>query len=75
MTIDLRTGPRLTYWVSLNDQRVQYSGTLVPRRLLLSTNTPTRLAGKLNIDDTEAGGAKVDVEFDTPLLQQLELAR
>src|SRR5258708_34460723 len=75
MTVDLGTGPRLNYWVSLNDQRVQYSGTVTPNALKLTTDTPGRLAGKLSIDDIAAGGAKVDVEFDTPLLQELKLAR
>ncbi len=75
MTIDLGSGPRLNYWVSLNDQRVQYSGTAMPDALKLATDTPGRLAGKLTIDDSAAGGAKVDVEFDAPLLQELKLAR
>ena len=75
MTVDLGSGPRLNYWVSLNDQRVQYSGTVTPDALKLATDTPGRLAGKLTIDDSSAGGAKVDVEFDAPLLQELKLAR
>ncbi len=75
MTVDLGSGPRLNYWVSLNDQRVQYSGTAMPDALKLATDTPGRLAGKLTIDDSAAGGAKVDVEFDAPLLQELKLAR
>ena len=74
MTVDLGTSPRLNYWVSLNEQRVQYSGAAPSNALKLTTDTPTRLAGKLTIDDTAAGGAKVDVEFDTPLLQELKLA-
>ena len=75
MTVDLGRGPRLNYWVSLNDQRVQYSGSVQPNALKLTTDTPTRLAGKLTIDDSAAGGAKVDVAFDTPLLRELKLAR
>ena len=74
MTVDLGAGPRLNYWVSVNDQRVQYSGTVVPSALKLTTDTPTRLAGKLTIDDAAAGGAKVDVEFDAPLARELKLA-
>jgi hypothetical protein len=74
MTVDLDVGPRLNYWVSLNDQRVQYSGTVVPSALKLTTETPTHLAGKLTIDDAAAGGAKVDVEFDAPLWQELKPA-
>jgi hypothetical protein len=74
MTIDVSAGPRLNYWAVLNDQRVQYSGTVRPDTLKLTADTPTRLAGTLTIDDTAAGGAKVDVTFDTPLLQELKLA-
>ena len=74
MTVDLGAGTRLNYWVSLNDQRVQYSGSALTNALKRTADTPTRLAGKLTIDDTAAGGAKVDVEFDTPLAQELKLA-
>jgi hypothetical protein len=75
MTVDLGSGPRLNYWISLNDQRVQYSGAVMPDALKLATDTPTRMAGKLTIDDSAAGGAKVDVDFDAPLLRELSLAR
>lgn len=75
MTVDLDAGPRLNYWVVLDDQRVQYSGTARPETLKLTADTPGRLAGKLSIDDAAAGGAKVDVEFDTPLLRELKAAR
>jgi hypothetical protein len=75
MTVDLDAGPRLNYWISLNDQRVQYSGTAMPVALKLTTDTPTRLAGKLTIDDTAAGGPKIDVDFDTPLVQEMKAAR
>lgn len=69
MTVDLGTGQRLNYWVSLNDQRLQYSGTVPPAALTLTTDTPTRLAGKLAFDDTAADGPKADITFDMPLLQ------
>ena len=69
MTVDLGTGGRLNYWVSLNDQHLQYSGTVPPSALKLTTDTPKRLAGKLVIDDSAADGPKVDITFDTPLLQ------
>jgi hypothetical protein len=75
MTVDLGSGPRLNYWVSLNEQKVQYSGAVMPDALKLATDTPTRMAGKLTIDDSAAGGAKVDVDFDAPLLRELSLAR
>jgi len=75
MTVDLDAGPRLNYWVSLNNQMVQYSGTAPPAVLKLTTDTATRLAGKLTLDGTAAGGPLVDVEFDTPLVRELQLAR
>jgi hypothetical protein len=75
MTVDLDAGPRLNYWVVLDGQRVQYSGTARPEALKLTTDTPDRLAGKLTIDDSAAGGPKIDVDFDTPLLQALKSAR
>ena len=69
MTVDL-DGPRLNYWVVGNGQRVQYSGTAKPDALTLTTNTPQRLAGKLVIDDSAAGGAKVNVTFDAALQKE-----
>jgi len=75
MTVDLEGGPRLNYWVSLNGQLVQYSGSARPEALELTTDTATRLAGRLTIDDSGAGGAKVDVTFDAQALPELKLAR
>ncbi|MEO8344681.1 MAG: hypothetical protein ABI607_03200 [Betaproteobacteria bacterium] len=72
MTVDLDVGPRLNYWVVLNDQRVQYSGTQMPASLVLTTNSPTRLAGKLVFDDATAGGPKVEIVFDAPLLKKIK---
>lgn len=72
--VDLDAGPRLNYWVVLNDQRVQYSGTAKPAVLTLTADTATRLAGKLTLDGT-AGGPKVEIEFDAPLLKELKKAR
>ena len=75
MTVDLDAGPRLNYWVVLNNQRVQYSGTEPPASLTLTADTPTRLAGTLVFDGTAAGGPQVNVEFDAPMLMELKLAR
>ncbi len=69
MTIDLGASQRLNYWISLNDQRVQYSGAVLPAALKLTTDTSTRLAGKLTFDDTAADGPNVDIVFDVPLLR------
>ena len=70
MTVDLDVGPRLNYWVVGNGQRIQYSGTAKPETLKLATDTPQRIAGKLTIDDSGAGGAKASVDFDATLLKE-----
>ncbi len=75
LTVDLDVGPRLNYWVVLNDQRVQFSGTEQPAALFLTTNTPERLAGKLVFDGAAMGGPQVDIEFDVPLMKVLNKAR
>jgi hypothetical protein len=75
MTVDLDAGPRLNYWVVLNGQRVQYSGTAKPAMLQTTADEATRLAGTLRIDDTDAGGPKVEVQFDTKLLKEFQSAR
>ena len=75
MTVDLDAGPRLNYWVVLNDQRIQYSGTEPPASLTLTADTPTRIAGKLAFDGAAMGGPLVDIEFDAPLVKEMTKAR
>jgi len=75
LTVDLDAGPRLNYWIVLNGQRIQYSGTAKLDALKATANTPERVAGKLTIDDSKAGGGKIDIDFDTPLLVELKAAR
>jgi len=75
MTVDLGAGPRLNYWVVLNDQRVQYSGTQRLASLALTTDSRSRLAGRLVFDASAAGGPKVEIEFDAPLLKEIQRAR
>lgn len=75
MTLDLDSGPRLNYWVVLNDQRVQYSGTEPTASLKLTADTPTRLAGALKFDGAPMGGPFVDIEFDTPVTKEVTKAR
>ncbi len=72
MTVDFDAGPRLNYWVALNDQRVQYSGTVKPDAFKATTNSPTRLAGRLAFDGAGAGGATVDIEFDATLIREFK---
>jgi hypothetical protein len=70
MTVDLIAGPRFGYWVALNNQLVQYSGTEPVGSLQVTADEPKRLAGKIRFDKSAAGGAKVDVEFDVPLVKE-----
>ena len=70
LEVNLDSGPRLTYWFVGNDQRVQYSGTAEPVTLKLTADTPQRLAGKLTIDDSAAGGPKASIDFDATMLKE-----
>ena len=72
ITVDLDAGSRLNYWVVLNDQLVQYSGTEQTTALEATQDEPGRVAGTLNIDDTEADGPKVEATFDAALLTEFE---
>lgn len=65
--VDFSDARHLGYAVRLNGQRVQYSGGTSGAAFAITTNSPDRLAGKLHIDDTATGGAKVDAEFDLTL--------
>ena len=67
--VDLDAAPRILYWVNLDNQMVQYSGTSTLEALSLTTESATRLAGKLHIHDSAAGGPTLDVTFDTPILK------
>jgi hypothetical protein len=74
MTVDFTGGPRLLYWIAMNGQKVQYSGTAQPQTFA-GANDPTRLAGTLAIDDAGAGGPKIDAKFDVTLLKDFKKAR
>ena len=75
MTADFTGGPRINYWVVLNGQKIQYSGTARPETFVASANDAKRLAGKLAIDDTSAGGPKIDAQFDVMMLKEFTAAR
>ena len=71
MSVDLVPGGRIEYWIALNGQLVQYSGTEPVESLQITANEATRLAGKLKFDSAGAGGPRRDVEFDAPLTKDL----
>ncbi len=75
MTIEFGSGPRLNYWVVLNGQLIQYSGTAKPEVFTARANDAGRLAGKLAIDAVAAGGPKVDADFDVKVLKEFKVAR
>ena len=75
LVVDIGSGPRLNYWMALNDQKVQHSGTQPPVSLKATADEPKRLAGKLSFDDTASSGPKVDVEFDAALVKEFKAAR
>ena len=75
MTVDFTAGPRLNYWIVMNGQLVQYSGTAKPETFAPRANDPAHLAGRLAIDDTAAGGPKLDADFDVTVLKEFKVAR
>jgi hypothetical protein len=74
-TLDFTGGPRINYWIAMNDQKVQYSGTATPDAFAARVNEPAHLAGKLAIDDVSAGGPKLDAQFDLERLREFKVAR
>lgn len=75
LQVDLDAAPRLLYWISLNNQLVQYSGTAQNEFLTLTTDSPDHLAGTLKFDQSASGGPAVDVTFDAKLLKTFTKAR
>jgi hypothetical protein len=72
MTVDFDVSPRLNYWIALNTQKVQYSGTATPDAFAVQANDAGHLAGKLAIDDVAAGGPRIDAEFDVTLFKEFK---
>lgn len=75
LTVDFDAGPRMNYWFVGNGQRVQYSGTAKHEAAQLAVDTAQRLAGKLSLDDSSAGGVKASIGFDAALLKEFAKAR
>ncbi|MFO1322531.1 MAG: hypothetical protein U1F15_00540 [Burkholderiales bacterium] len=71
LSINFDSGPRLNYWMVLNGQKIQYSGTLKPEVLKTTASDAKRMAGKLAFDDAGAGGPKVDVDFDAAMVKEV----
>jgi hypothetical protein len=75
LQVDLDAAPRLLYWISLNNQLVQYSGTAQNEFLTLTTDSPEHLAGTLKFDQSASGGPVVDITFDAKLSRTFAKAR
>lgn len=69
---DFVDGPRLNYWLVMNGQKVQYSGTEPKESLAATANDAKKVAGTLRFDKTGSGGPKVDVTFDAPFSKELK---
>lgn len=71
LSINFEDGPRISYWMVMNDQKIQYSGTEPKGSLSLKADDAKKIAGTLKFDKAAAGGPKVDVEFDAALLKEV----
>ena len=71
LSIALDIGPRFGYWMVLNGQKIQYSGTAELKTITFTQEDAKRLAGKVVFDASKAGGPKVDIEFDAPLVKEV----
>ena len=69
--VDFVDGPRLNYWLVMNGQKVQYSGTEPKESFASTANDGKKVAGTLRFDKTSAGGPKVDVQFDAANIKTL----
>ena len=60
MTVDLDAGPRLNYWVVLDNQRVQHSGTAAPARTLhYEASDASQLSSTMSCQRCASGGCTV----------------
>ena len=73
--VDYSDAEHLAFAVRLNGERAQYSGGTHGDAFALTTNKPDHLTGKLHIDDTAMGGAKVDADFDLGLTNTFKTVR
>lgn len=71
LSVNLDSGPRLTYWMVMNGQKIQFSGTEEPSALAAKTSDGKRVAGTLRFDKTGSGGPKVDIQFDAGLVKEV----
>lgn len=73
--VDYGDARHLDYALRLNGERAQYSGSTDADAFTLTTNKADHLAGKVHIDDTAAGGGKVDASFDVTVMSTFKSVR
>jgi hypothetical protein len=73
--VDYSDSSHLGYAVRVNGERAQYSGGTDGGAFALSASKPDHLAGKLHVDDSASGGAKVDADFDLTLVNTFKTVR
>ena len=73
--VDFADSRHLGYAVRLNGGRLQYSGGTNGDAFTLTTSEPNRLVGKVQIDDSGRGGAKVEATFDLTVLNTFTSVR
>ncbi|QBB71244.1 hypothetical protein ELE36_13250 [Pseudolysobacter antarcticus] len=73
--VDYSEARHLDYSVKLNGQRMQYSGATDASAFALASGSPNHLVGKLHVDDSAAGGAKIDADFDLTLVSTFTTVR
>jgi hypothetical protein len=71
LSVNLDGSGRLNYWMVMNGQKVQYSGTEPVASLAAKIDDAKKLAGTLKFDKTAAGGPKVDVDFDAAMAKEV----
>lgn len=72
LQLDLVEGPRYHYWLALNGQMTQYSGTCRPEALKLTINSPDRLMGSFTLDGSSGVGPTIQVTFDAQLMKEFD---
>lgn len=71
LSINLEGGSRFNYWMVMNGQKIQFSGTEPTSSLVTKTDDAKKIAGKVSFDKTSIGGPKVDVEFDATMVKEV----
>lgn len=72
LELDFVGNDRLRYWLVMDGQKVQHSGTEPRTAFTATADDAKRVAGKVRFDNSSVGGAKVDVQFDAAFVKELK---